>query len=558
MVMPGDAGATDALLPAWHDFAGETYAVNRPTYTGYATRHPGRNRLRAMTRFSNIQQLFSSRSAETPGKPPYLLPFRSSTPLIVITVNLGIFTDVFFYGLIVPVLPFALSTQVHVDEDRVQYWISILLAAYSAALFVSSPLAGIYADHTSSRRWPLLLGLIALAASTSLLAFGNSIGLFILGRLLQGLSAAVIWSVGLALLVDTMGNAVGVAMGYVNISMSIGFFLAPVLGGVVYTHAGYYAVYYVAFGVVGLDIALRLLMIEKKIAKQWISEPEPEPETESPEIDVEKSAPTTTSGVDAPGNPTDITNAETPATNSVAEASHGDDDASAPKANQEKHKGRRIIALLKSPRLLVALYGVVVESGILLGFDAVLALFVHRLFGWDSTAVAVLLLALFIPGLISPLAGWLADKYGAKWPSLAGFVLTIPILVSLRFVTENTIQHKVLLAFLLALAGFTLPFAMTPLMAEISYVIEAKEAETPGVFGNKGVYGLAYGLFNTAFALGGIVGPLWAGAVVESAGWGTFTWNFALWSASAAAAVFIWGASKPKASVAADTTAETT
>jgi len=188
-----------------------------------------------------------------------------------------------------------------------------------------------------------------------------------------------------------------------------------------------------------------------------------------------------------------------------------------------------------------------------MGFDATLALFVKQLFGWNSTAVAVLLLALFIPGLTAPLAGWLSDKYGAKWPSFAGFVATVPILICLRFVTENTIQHKVLLAFLLALAGFTLPFSMTPLMAEISYVIDAEEAKTPGVFGKNGAYGLGYGLFNMAFALGGIIGPIWAGYVVASAGWGTLGWSFGIWCASAAVVVFFWGASKPKASVTEET-----
>ncbi|KAI0864943.1 MFS transporter-like protein [Xylaria cubensis] len=503
-------------------------------------------RKRAMARFRHARQFLSGGSTETTGKPPYLLPFRSSTTLIAITVNLAIFTDIFFYGLIVPVLPFALSTQANVPEDKVQYWISILLAAYSASLFVSSPIAGIYADHTSSRRWPLLLGLIALAASTLLLAFGNSIGLFVLGRVLQGLSAAVVWSVGCALLVDTMGSKVGVAMGYVNISMSIALLLAPVIGGVVYSNVGYHAVYYVAFGVVGLDIVLRLVMIEKKIARQWIKQPE----TENPQIDVEKTSPANATGNEPPRHSTGIT--EAPAVDPVADR---EDDGS---EKQEKKRGRGAIALLKSSRLLAALYGILVESGILIGFDATLALFVRRVFGWNATAVAVLFLALFIPGLIAPLAGWLSDKYGAKWPSFAGFVLTIPILISLRFVTDNTIQHKVLLGFLLGLAGFTLPFAMTPLMAEISYVIEAKEAETPGIFGENGVYGLAYGLFNMSFALGGIIGPIWAGYVIESAGWGTLTWNFGLWSASAAVVVFIWGANKPQSPVVEDAHTEST
>ncbi|KAI4860348.1 major facilitator superfamily domain-containing protein [Hypoxylon rubiginosum] len=196
--------------------------------------------------------------------------------------------------------------------------------------------------------------------------------------------------------------------------------------------------------------------------------------------------------------------------------------------------------LLKSPRLLAALWGLFVEAGLMMGFDATLALFLQRTFGWNSTAAGILFLAIFLPGFISPLVGWLADKYGAKWPSFFGFCLTLPLLVCFRFVTENTIQHKILLGFLLAFFGIALAFANVPLMAEITYVIEAKAAEEPGIFGEKGVYGLGYGLFTMAFALGGTIGPLWAGYVVDSAGWGTMTWSFSIWAASGALPICIW------------------
>ncbi|KAI4862950.1 major facilitator superfamily domain-containing protein [Hypoxylon rubiginosum] len=214
----------------------------------------------------NAQQFLSGTKKDSKSKPPWLLSIRSSTTLIVLTVNLAIFTDIFYYALIIPVIPFSLTVQVGIEEDQVQRWTSILLACYSVALFAGSPLAGLYADHSSSRRWPLLIGLIALAASTFLLCFGNSIGLLVLGRLLQGFSAAIVWSVGCALLVDTMDTAAGVAMGYIGISMSVGLLIAPVIGGAVYSAAGYYAVYYIAFGVVAIDILLRLFMIEKKVA----------------------------------------------------------------------------------------------------------------------------------------------------------------------------------------------------------------------------------------------------------------------------------------------------
>lgn len=145
----------------------------------------------------------------------------------------------------------------------------------------------------------------------------------------------------------------------------------------------------------------------------------------------------------------------------------------------------------------------------------------------------------FWPGFVSPIVGWLLDKYGVKWPVTAGLVVTMPTLICLRFVADDTVQHKMLLGFLLAILGAALTFCATPLMAEIGYVISAMDEQNPGIFGEKGVYGLGYGLFTMAFALGGVVGPLWAGYVHDGPGWGTMTWTFGLWSASAMVVVLI-------------------
>ncbi|KAI1098651.1 MFS general substrate transporter [Jackrogersella minutella] len=502
-------------------------------------------------------QFLSGIRKDSKSKPPCLLSVRSSTTLILVTVNMAIFTDIFFYALIVPVVPFSLTVQAGVPEDQVQHWTAILLACYSVALFVGSPLAGLYADYTSSRRWPLLIGLVALAASTFLLCFGKSIALFVVGRILQGLSASIVWSVGCALLVDTMTDAVGVALGYVGVSTSIGLLIAPVIGGAVYSAAGYYAVYYIAFGVVALDILLRLVMIEKKVAKQWIdadqgSSPS---RTTANQPDVEAA---TSSVADSPENSTRTSairvHAPDPESSSQPRQDDGGKEAETTDTTSQdsvtptapKSIGYRVKTLLKSPSLLAALYGLFVQAGVAMGFDATLALFVQNTFSWNSTAAGLLFLALFLPGFVSPLIGWLADRYGAKWPSFFGFCLSIPLLVCLRFVTESTIGQKVLLGFLLGLLGLALAFANIPLLAEITYVIEAKAAEEPGVFGEKGIYGLGYGLFTMAFALGGTIGPLWAGYVVASAGWSTMTWSFAAWAASGAVVNFIWLGGKVK------------
>lgn len=99
----------------------------------------------------------------------------------------------FLYGIIVPVVPFAIETRSHVDESRVQYWVTVLVAIYGASLLAFSPICGWLADRGASRRSPLLLGLAALLGSTVLLHVGSSTGLLVAGRVLQGASAAVVY-----------------------------------------------------------------------------------------------------------------------------------------------------------------------------------------------------------------------------------------------------------------------------------------------------------------------------------------------------------------------------
>lgn len=77
-------------------------------------------------------------------------------------------------------------------------------------------------------------------------------------------------------------------------------------------------------------------------------------------------------------------------------------------------------------------------------------------------------------------------------------------------------------------------------MAEITYVVEAKERQDPGRFGANGAYAQAYGLFITAFAAGTLIGPVWSGYVEQAAGWGTMSWSLGLFSIAGAIPCFIW------------------
>ena len=124
---------------------------------------------------------------------------------IVSTVGIGLFTDLFLYGLVVPILPFILEERVHLPQSQVQSHVSALLAAYAGASVLFSPPAGIIADKLPTRQLPFLVGLVALLLATLMLFLGQSVPVLVLARIFQGISAAVVWTIGLALLLDTVG-----------------------------------------------------------------------------------------------------------------------------------------------------------------------------------------------------------------------------------------------------------------------------------------------------------------------------------------------------------------
>jgi MFS family permease len=180
-------------------------------------------------------------------------------------------------------------------------------------------------------------------------------------------------------------------------------------------------------------------------------------------------------------------------------------------------------------------------SSLMTSFDAILPLFVHTTFSWNALGAGLIFLPIVIASFLGPLIGGLADKYGPRWLATSGFLLTTPFLILLRLVDHNSIGQKVLLCALLVLIGLGLNLALVPLMAEITYAVQAKaERAPPGRYGKNGAYAQAYGLFNMAWAAGSMIGPLLAGLVVEARGWGTATLILAVVCAITAVPTVVW------------------
>ncbi|GAB7341742.1 hypothetical protein MBLNU457_g0076t1 [Dothideomycetes sp. NU457] len=476
--------------------------------------------------------------------PPVALAFRSSRLFLVASVSAAVFTDIFLYGIVVPVLPFALTTRIGISPDDVQTWVSILLAVYGAALLAASPVCGWLADRTESRRMPLLGGLFALAGSTVLLTVGNSIGVLVAGRVLQGLSAGVVWVVGLALLVDTVGSAeIGEAMGYVGMAMSLAVLVAPLLGGVVFDKAGYDAVFAMGYGLLGFDIVMRVFMVEKKIARRWVKEEDSQEAEVVPEQEPDETSAVSHKDTDRVTSLPHETGSSSEELKQQADPPLEPANPNAPGAKSWTKHLPPIFLLLSSRRLLAALWGCLIQASLLTSFDSTLPIFVRDTFGWDSTGAGLIFLPIVVPSFLDPIIGWTSDKYanGARWLATIGFVAACPILILLRLVSYDSIRQKVLLCALLALLGLTLSMVLVPLMAEITYAVEATAAKRPeGFLGDKGAYAQAYGLFNMAFAGGCLVGPLVGGLINQHYGWGATTLALGCMSIFSAVPTFWW------------------
>lgn len=153
-------------------------------------------------------------------------PFRSSTPYIIFVIAFSAYTDQFLYAAIVPVTPFALQQSQagggHIaSPSQIQSWTTILLAVFGAGCFLASPPWAWFTDHATTRRRPFLLGLLVLWAATILLWFAPNFATQVAGRLAQGLSSAVVWTTGFAVLADTVDSG---SLGEVS------FFSAKFLG----------------------------------------------------------------------------------------------------------------------------------------------------------------------------------------------------------------------------------------------------------------------------------------------------------------------------------------
>lgn len=336
-----------------------------------------------------------------------------------------------------------------------QWWNSFIFAVFGAAILIGSPICGWVADHTSNRSLTFYVGLLILAVATLLFGLAKASWVLVISRLCQGFSAAIVYTVGLALLADTVGrDDIGQWMGTALSSSSFGLIVSPLLGGIVYAKAGYMAVFAMALALIVFDILMRLFMIEKKTAAKY-----------QPSISVPENGFYGTFTNPEQENSTDSTQASEARDNAEHAPLLSD---GATRHSEKRRRMPTIIVLLGIPRLLASIYGIFVNVAILASFDGVLPLYVKNVFHWDSLAAGSIFLCIAIPALTGPLVGKMSDRLGPRWIAVAGFSLTAPSLILLRFVVDDRVEHKILLCCLLVCCGLYPSLVFQSLLASTS------------------------------------------------------------------------------------------
>lgn len=241
--------------------------------------------------------------------------------------------------------------------------------------------------------------------------------------------------------------------------------ISPVLGGTLYDAFGYESIFIAAFALIGLDICLRIIMVEKKhvlqIKQRLKVDPGasygtlPSPKLEHPfETQSVSSSSSPSIDVEAPSmdQPVSLNSEQPPGPSSTCTLLPSAS-ASSQITTTDTHP---LKTLLCSPRILTSLYGALVTVIVLVAFDAALPIFVAQQFGWSSTGGGLIFLAITLPIFAAPLAGTVADRYPSSWLASSWFIIS-GILVSMLFLVADDglspMTQKIILSILLVIYG---------------------------------------------------------------------------------------------------------
>ncbi|KAG0003273.1 hypothetical protein BGZ79_001249 [Entomortierella chlamydospora] len=394
-------------------------------------------------------------------KKPFMYNLRTSKNFITLTILLALFTDMVTYGIIIPIMPTIIA-----DMNGDSTMTGVLVAVYAAGIMSASPIFGILSDKMASRRLPMMIGLSGLLIATIIFMLAKAYWLLVIARFFQGVSGGAVWTLGLALMTDSFpANEMGVQMGKSLIGHTLGLLGGPPIGGLLHDAFGARAPFYFCIAFATLVIFCLAILIEVRADEVL--------EIRRYEVELRERA-------IANGIPV------------------------------EEPKQTSLWELITTKRLIAAVAVTTLEAFDLSSLEPTLPYYLRERFAMSEGQIGLVFIAFTCPTIVSPLAGWISDRYGAR------YLCSIAVTVCGCFMLILSIENKPLWAIVLTLIGIGLSTSsfIAPVLGEISAVVRRT--------GDKAAYARAFAIFNIAFSFGMLIGPILAGYIYNKHG---FKWN---------------------------------
>ncbi|KAK3841945.1 MAG: major facilitator superfamily domain-containing protein [Linnemannia gamsii] len=395
------------------------------------------------------------------GKKPFLYGVRTHKHYITLTILLALFTDMVSYGIIIPIMPSIIE---HMGGDPTKT--GVLVAVYAAGLMSASPIFGMISDKMASRRLPMMFGLTGLLISTIIFMFAEVYWLLIVARFFQGVSGGAVWTLGLALMTDSFpASEMGIQMGKSLIGHTMGLLGGPPIGGLLHDAYGERAPFYFCISFAILVIFCLGSLIEVRADEAL----------ELREFDAELRERARAKGIEY----------TVPVKTSLWQ-------------------------IITTKRMIAAVTVTTLEAFDLASLEPTLPFYLRERFGMTEGQIGLVFIAFTMPTIVSPLAGWVSDRYGAK------VLCSTAVIMCGCFMLVMSIENKPLWGIVLNLIaiGLSTSSFIAPVLGEISAVVRRT--------GDKAAYARAFAIFNMAFSFGMLIGPIIAGYIYQHHG---FKWN---------------------------------
>ncbi|WPG99933.1 Hypothetical protein R9X50_00275600 [Acrodontium crateriforme] len=381
----------------------------------------------------------------------------------------GVFSEFFISAMTAPILPSLLEERFHYDAQQIGLQVANLNTALSLSTLIASPVVGLLVPWLGGKKISYLVGLAAMMGGTAAIVFSTSMPVLLLGRTLQGISAAMVWVVGLSILFDVVGpSKLGTTVGSVLSLASLGALLAPVCGGALYDSFGMIGYGAVAAGVLAFDFILRLLVIEPPI-----SQPQNRKKTSQGQADL-------SSDEQSP-----LLLSQTGSSSSFA-----------------------IYAFLLCPPMFFGLMCEFVNGIQLAALNTSIPVHAKTHFHLNALESGLLFLPLSVTSCaVGTLAGWLVDKYGPMRVATLAFFWVAIFSSLLGVPTEAQLPYY---AVLLSCCGAGIVLNTSTGIVLSSVYINQYHSEHPQAFGPMGPFVPLFGLFNLVFEGGRTLGPILA------------------------------------------------